>query len=421
MTQDREEETRQVAEAHRQAVDKLVAGLEPQIEQVITPELVARTHKLYTVGCGDSYLAAYATRLFFDRHVGIPVEPMESMEFSRYTVEFMPEGSLVIGISYGGKVSRTIESIIRARKRGAYTIAASAYAERSAAREADAALVGTLPGIRQASDGLDAALESRKLSRQQVLSELSTPGAVQRLAEALGLKWGLHLALIGMGAYLSSMIALYLVGLRMGVLNGRLSPDEAAELKRQLLAAIDIQLETMKQNLATSRELAERFQHLVHFIYLGSGPSYASAYFSATKLLEQPQLSGVPERIEEWAHLQLFYTRPGGAPIFVLVPPGPSRDRAIEQMRGMRKLGATIVVVCEAGDSELMALADYAMPIAGHVPEEFSPLVYVVPGQLFAFESLGLRGQPPIPPPHSYQQMMEINYGLIYASAIRAD
>ena len=90
-------------------------------------------------------------------------------------------------------------------------------------------------------------------------------------------------------------------------------------------------------------------------------------------------------------------------------------------MRGMRQLGAMVIAICEAGDSELMELADYAMPIAGHVPEEFSPLAYIVPGQLFAFDSLGLRGQPPIPPPHSYQQMMEINYGLIYASAIRAD
>jgi hypothetical protein len=52
------------------------------------------------------------------------------------------------------------------------------------------------------------------------------------------------------------------------------------------------------------------------------------------------------------------------------------------------------------------------------VLEEFSPLAYIVPGQLFAFALLGVRGQPPIPEPYSFRQMMEVNYGLIYASNI---
>ena len=45
------------------------------------------------------------------------------------------------------------------------------------------------------------------------MRELATPGASQRLAEALGMKSGLHLALVGMGAFLSSLLSLYLIGL----------------------------------------------------------------------------------------------------------------------------------------------------------------------------------------------------------------
>jgi glucosamine 6-phosphate synthetase-like amidotransferase/phosphosugar isomerase protein len=90
-------------------------------------------------------------------------------------------------------------------------------------------------------------------------------------------------------------------------------------------------------------------------------------------------------------------------------------------MQGMRTLGATVVAVCEAADREVLRLADHALPIYGRVAEEFSPLAYVVPGQLLAFALLGIRGQPPIPAPHTFQQMMEVNYGLIYASTIRRE
>jgi glucosamine--fructose-6-phosphate aminotransferase (isomerizing) len=421
MMDGRDSETQQVTQSHKESINRLVAELEAQIEQVITPDLVDRTRMLYTLGCGDSYFAARATRLFFDRYVGLPIEPIESMEFSRYVVDHMPESSLVVAISYGGKVSRTIEAIIQARRRGAYTIAATGFAERSAARESDVALVGSLPGIRQAADGLDAALAAKKLSREQVLRELATPGASQRLAEALGMKSGLHLALVGMGAFLSSLLSLYLIGLRFAVLRARLSSREAGQLKGEMLAATDVQVRTIERNLAKARELAESFKHLNHFLFLGSGPSYAAACFSAAKLFEQPHLNGVPQYLEEWAHLQLFYTRPGGPPIFVIAPPGASRDRAIEQMIGMKKLGATVIAVCEADDAETAGLADHVMPVDGHAAEEFTPIVTIVPGQLFAFASLEIRGQPPIPPPYSFQGMMEVNYNLIYASAIRRD
>ena len=411
----------EVVAMHKRTTLEMVNALESQIQELITPDLVQGLPKIYMVGCGDSYLAARGARLFYDRYVGLPVEPVESMEFSRYAIEAMPKGSLVIGVSYGGKVSRTIEAIVRARKRGAYTIATTGYGQRGAALQADAAIVGSLPGIRQVVDSLDAAVNAKKLSMDEVVKEISTPGGVERVAAQLGIQGAIHLALVGMGPILSSILALYLIGLRIGLLRKRLDPQQAARLRGEMLNAVDVQCETVERDLEPARRLAEMFKDHNHFLFLGSGPSYATAYFSATKLFEQPHLNGVAQYIEEWAHLQLFYTRPGKAPIFVIVPPGESRDRAIEQMQGIKKLGGTVVAVCDSDDQEVLRMADYSMPIYGRVPEEFSPVAYIVPGQLFAFALLGIRGQPPIPAPYSFQQMLEVNYGLIYASPIRED
>ncbi len=419
--QEQASEIREVVAMHERTTFEMISSMESQIERLITPQLAEGVSKIYMIGCGDSYLAARGARLFFERHVGLPVEPLEAMEFSRYAIDAMPKGSLVIGISYGGKVSRTIEAVARARKRGAHTVVTTGYGERGAALQADTVIVGSLPGIRQVVDRLDAAVNAKKMSMDDVMKAISTPGGVDRVAAQMGIQGAMHLALIGMGPILSSILALYLLGLRIGLLRKRLTPDQVARLRSEMLKAIDIQCVSVERTLEPARQLAETFQNYDHFLFLGSGPSYASAYFCATKLFEQPHLNGIAQYIEEWAHLQLFYTRPGKAPVFVLVPPGESRDRAIEQMQGMKKLGATVIAVCDADDQEVLRLGDHSIPIYGRVAEEFTPLTYIVPGELFAFALLSIRGQPTIPAPYSFQKMLEVNYGLIYTSKVRED
>jgi hypothetical protein len=77
-----------------------------------------------------------------------------------------------------------------------------------------------------------------------------------------------------------------------------------------------------------------------------------------------------------------------------------------------------VVAVCDANDKEILEMVDEAMPIQGQLKEEFTPLAYVVPGQLFAFSTLHVRGQPPIPPPLDFQKLMEVNFKQIYQSNV---
>jgi len=338
------------------------------------------------------------------------------MQFSRYLVEYVPEKSLVVGVSNGGRVSRTIEAVVRARKRGIPTIAATGYSDRQLAQEADAVIVGNLPNVREAMDALKKAVETGKLSQDDL--QLSKPGAAERVAESLGIGGGANLVLLSLAAYLSSIVTLYLIGFRIAELRGTLSTAEVATLKQEMLKFAEVLYRTTSANMSKSKGLAEALKEFDSFLILGSGPSYATALVSAAKLFELPQLNGVPQELEEWGHQQFFFTRPGKSVIFVIVPPGNSRDRAIEQINGMKALGARVIAVCEAGDDEILSLVDDAMLIQGNMLEEFTPLAYVVPGQLFAFSTLHLRGQPPIPAPLDFQTMMEVNFKQIYQSVI---
>jgi hypothetical protein len=60
------------------------------------------------------------------------------------------------------------------------------------------------------------------------------------------------------------------------------------------------------------------------------------------------------------------------------------------------------------------------MPILGQIPEEFTPLVYIVPNQLFATALHQVKGRPPLIPPYDQKRMMEVNFRQIFHSKMRA-
>ncbi|MFW6182254.1 MAG: SIS domain-containing protein [Chloroflexota bacterium] len=397
----------------QEALLQLIDDVRSQVKAVVTGDLAQRVRRIYLVGCGDSYFATLAVRLFYQRYVGLPVEPVEAMEFSRYAAPYLDDGALVVGVSNSGRVSRTVEAVRRARQRGADTLAATAYAERPLATEAQAAIVGGLPNVRATLSALEKAVAQGQLERAAM--DWSEPGAAQRMARELGIE-GVDLLMLGLGAYYASVLILYLLGLRLAELRG-LPGVSPASLLEELRRFPAIMHKTAARQLTATHSLAEQLREHDTFLALGAGPAYAVALLAAAKLFEQPHLNGVPQQLEEWAHQQFFFTRPG-TPIFFITPPGASRDRALEQMAGARDVGATVIAVCDADDEAVTALADHTLPIYGQLPEPFAPLTYVVPGQLFAFAMLQVKGQPPLSPPYTLQKLMEVNHRQIYQSKI---
>ncbi len=372
-----------VDDIHAQAtlIREVVTRVEPQIAAVITDDLARRTAKVYLTGCGDSHYVGLAARLAFDTYARVPTEPVESLEFARYIVDAMPANSIVVGVSNSGEVSRTVETLQVARRRKAYTIAITGTPNNRLAQAGEATIIQTVP--------------------------------------SLGEDWNpFSVGALGLGNYLASLITLYLIAFRLGELRGVISATEVNALKGQIMRAAEIVERTVAANDAAVQEYARQVSHLDTFQILGAGPSYAVALFSAAKLFEQPHANGVPQELEEWAHEQYFLTRPGATQIFVIVPPGRSRDRALEQMRGARDMGATVVAVCDESDAEVRAATDLAFPIHGSLPEAFSPLTYIVPNQLFATHLHTVRGRPPLDAPYDVNRLREVNYRQIFQSSI---
>ncbi len=61
----------------------------------------------------------------------------------------------------------------------------------------------------------------------------------------------------------------------------------------------------------------------------------------------------------------------------------------------MKARGASIITIIEEGDEEIKNLADDYIEIVKGVPDVLSPIVYVIPLQLFAYHMAIERGYNP--------------------------
>jgi glucosamine--fructose-6-phosphate aminotransferase (isomerizing) len=320
----------------RDNVDRLVKSI-TGVEDV---------ENVYMVGCGDSFYAAEAARLFFMEHTGLHVEAVESLEFSRYLVNYLPANSAVIGISNSGTVTRTIESVVRAREKGAKTFAVTTRDTNDLAKAAETTLiVNSPPNIKQQPDG--------KL--------VVTPGTL---------------------TYTASLTGVFSAALAFGRRHGLISGEEL-EAQVQEIESIGDAIEATIENVeAPSREYAESLRNKrPRMIVLGGGPNYPTAKFNVAKMYEACRYPAHVSQLEEWAHEEYFITDED-AEVFVMAPlNSESYDRSLEQMRGANDMDAHVIAIGSAADTSLKDHADLVLGIAGNLPENLTPFVYDIPFQ----------------------------------------
>ena len=304
----------------------------------------------FMIGCGDSYCAALAARQFMSKATRRHVEPIESLEFSRYLVEDLPNNSFVFGVSNSGTVSRTIEGVRLAREKDAWTFGVTVNPQSKLAQTAETLLrVNAMDNIKLQPDG----------------SRVITPGTL---------------------TYTASMLGLFTAAIAIGERIGALDSVRSAEL----VAAIHRTAEAMRTadagSAAIARELAPTITADRDTVVLGGGPNYATAYFAMAKWFEALTRSCHASELEEWAHEQYFMTRED-VDTFVILPPGAGRDRGLEQARAARDMGSRVIIVGEAGDAAAEAAADVYFPMPPGIPEYLTPFVYKLPFEYLACET----------------------------------
>ena len=146
---------------------------------------------------------------------------------------------------------------------------------------------------------------------------------------------------------------------------------------------------------STARSLASGHSQRDHSIVLGRGFAYATAREWALKLQELAQVSAFPFSAADFEHGPLALAEPG-LPVLVVAPAGPPLDAQRHLLERLKsELGARLLVVSNDGD----ALAiDEGLPIPRGVSQWLSPLVEIVPAQLYTYYLTMARGLDPEAP-----------------------
>ncbi|MEP7270347.1 MAG: SIS domain-containing protein [Acidobacteriota bacterium] len=139
-------------------------------------------------------------------------------------------------------------------------------------------------------------------------------------------------------------------------------------------------------------EMVERFAYVHHCVVVGRGLNYANAYEFAIKLMETCYI--VAERFSsaDFLHGPIAMVE-RRFPVFLFAPPGPTLKGMKELLGKLNRLGAETVAI--SSENSILKAASRAIQIPSQIPEELTPIPYIVPAQLFAALLADARGLTP--------------------------
>jgi glutamine---fructose-6-phosphate transaminase (isomerizing) len=140
-------------------------------------------------------------------------------------------------------------------------------------------------------------------------------------------------------------------------------------------------------------DLAARFADRRGYYFIGGGPNTATALEAALKMNEANHASTLGMNCEQFLHGPWAALEPADV-VFVIAPPGPSYERCLAVARAAREIGAPVVGLVREGDREIAPLAAETIALPP-VPELLSPILAVVPLQLFTYHLALKRGVNP--------------------------
>jgi glucosamine--fructose-6-phosphate aminotransferase (isomerizing) len=289
---------------------------------------------------GSSDNAARYAQYLFGAHNRLPVCLATPSLFTFYDAPPSLAGALVVGVSQSGQSPDIVAVVESGRKQGALTLA-----------------ITNRPG-----SPLSAAAE-----------------------HTLPLLAGEERAVAATKTYTTQLCAL-------AMLSAALEGSEArwAELSR----VPDLVDRAIALNTGMDAKVA-RYRYAEHFAVVGRGFNYSTAFEVALKMKETSYLVAEPYSPADLLHGPMAMID-RGFPVLLVAPSGRVLSDVAQLAGQLEQKSAEIVAISD--DAAVLGRARVALPLPGDMPEWVSPMVAVVPGQMFAVALARTRGLDPDQP-----------------------
>ncbi|RFU87638.1 glutamine--fructose-6-phosphate transaminase (isomerizing) [Streptomyces triticagri] len=343
---------KEIAEQPKAVADTLLGRIDRagslSLDEVRIPASVLReVDKVVIVACGTAFHAGLIAKYAIEHWTRMPCEVELASEF-RYRDPILDPRTLVVAISQSGETMDTLMALRHAREQGAKVLAICNTNGSTIPRESDAVLY--------THAGPEVAVASTK-------------------------------------AFLTQLVACYLVALYLGQVRGTKWGDEISAVIHEL-SDIAQEVERVLATMEPVRELARTLADKNTVLFLGRHVGYPVALEGALKLKELAYMHAEGFAAGELKHGPIALIEED-LPVVVVVPSPRGRsvlhDKIVSNIQEIRARGARTIVIAEEGDEAVLPYADHLIRIPA-TPTLLQPLVSTVPLQVFACELATARG-----------------------------
>lgn len=147
--------------------------------------------------------------------------------------------------------------------------------------------------------------------------------------------------------------------------------------------------ETLKQNDFIA-QACQRYRYIDQAVVLGRGFNYATAFEWALKLKELAYIGAEPYSSADFAHGPIALVE-SGYPVCAVAAKGKVFDSMLGMLQRLHSaISAELIVI--SNDRRALSMAQVPLRIPAETPEWLSPLVAILPAQLFACHLTAAKG-----------------------------
>ena len=340
---------KEIFEQPKAVADTLLGRLS-QSNQIVLDELhlseedIQGLQKIVVLACGTAYHAGMLAKYAIEKWAKIAVEVELASEF-RYRDPLIDSHTLVIAISQSGETMDTLMALRHAKACGARILAVCNTNSSTIPRESDAVLY--------THAGPEIAVASTK-------------------------------------AFLTQVIAVYLIGLHLAQRRGVMSDLDVKAIFNEMVE-LPGKIEQILETVEPLRELTRGFAQSTSVLFLGRNVGFPVALEGALKLKELAYMHAEGFAGGELKHGPIALIEEG-TPVIAILPVGHEHgldEKMLSNVQEVKARGAKVIVIAEEGAQVTGAEHIIRIPIA---PAIFQPILATVPLQVFAYEMAVTRG-----------------------------
>lgn len=304
---------------------------------------LAKMKRLIIVGCGAALYAGRVGEYMIEEYAGIPVELELASEF-RYRKPVLDDTTAVLFISQSGETADTLAALKEVKRKGALTLGIVNVVGSSIARETDAGIY---------------------IHAGPEISVTTTKAFMNQLA-------------------ILALLAVFLGRQReMSFTMGQRILEELNEIPDKIRSILAHKEEIKK--------IAEQFKGATNALYLGRKYNLPIALEEALKLKEISYVHAEGYGAGEMKHGPIALIDEQ-FPVVAIVPQDSVYGKNLSNLEEVKARKGKVFAVATEGDGEIGRLAE-AVAYIPKTLEMLTPLLSVVPLQLFAYYSAVVRGR----------------------------